>query len=118
MPSGKFEFKLAVRGGDGSNSTDLRWQPGENRCLEVPADPAVLRVEVSWDGEPAVEVVQPERQGAAEPAARAASDEQVWHIAPVRPALNPKPWLQVVPSQSGPCSCLMLERTRCVGGGQ
>lgn len=79
VPAGTFEFKLAVRrGSDG----DLWWQPGENRCLQVPSDPAILRVEVSWDGEAAVEVVQPGSQGADEPPARppaacATPDEQV-----------------------------------------
>lgn len=72
MPSGKFEFKLAVRGGDGEV---VAWQPGENRSIQVPADPAVLHVQVCWDGTPAVEVEQPASQGAAEPAVRAPAGE-------------------------------------------
>lgn len=80
MPSGSFEFKLAVRGADGES---LLWQPGENRCLEVPSDPAVLQVQVAWEGEAAVEVLQPPQQPAPEtPAPRSAAsadpDEQVF----------------------------------------
>lgn len=80
--SGNFEFKLAVRGGDGEL---LTWQPGENRLVEVPANAAVLHVEIPWDGMPAIEVEQSASLGAAEadalpPAAVTLHGDQVWRI--------------------------------------
>ena len=83
VPCGPFVFKLALQAGDG---TGLRWQPGGNVRLEVPEEPALLRMQVSWTGEASVEVeaLSASRQsaGAAAPAPAPAPHQEAQVMRP------------------------------------